>query len=113
MAALDFKDVRHQELRDALLQMYAAGLDEMLVKDYLLSKGFEGEVETLLSPHVLIHGAFAKPSASEEEARAGWREIFSRLQSAMGKDDVATAQNNLAEEMSEKAWQRLKMLKQL
>jgi len=112
LAALEFKDGRLHEVKEAILQFYADDiLDETPLNDYLLRKGFEDEIDILLSPHLLIHGAFAKSSASLEEARQGWKEIFNRIQSTLGKNDLKLAQNNLAEEMSEKAWQRLKMLK--
>jgi DNA primase len=111
-ASLNFKEARLHDLKDAILDFYAErSLDEMNLKDALLSKGFEVEVDAILSPHVLIHGAFAKPIAPLEEAREGWREIFNRIQHALGKDDLKAAQANLAEEMSENAWNRLKLLK--
>lgn len=111
-ASLDFKEARLHDLKDAILDFYAErNLDEMGLKDALLSKGFEAEMTKILSPQVLIHGAFAKPIASLEEAREGWREIFNRMQYALGKDDLKAAQATLAEEMSENAWNRLKMLK--
>ncbi len=112
LASLDFTDPRLHEMRDGMLKIYADDiLDEMPVKDYLLQEGFEEEVETLLSPHLLVHGAFAKSSAPLEDARQGWKEIFNRVQQTLGKHDLTLAQQDLAEEMSEKAWQRLKMLK--
>ena len=110
---IDFKDGRHQALRDALLQFYAENtLDEEALKPYLLYRGFEQEVETLLSPQVLIHGAFAQLSASKEEAYIGWKEIFNYLQMTQSYQDVKLAQNELAEDMSEKSWKRLKNLKE-
>lgn len=111
-ASLEFKEVHLHEMREAILSFYAEGiLNKIGLKDYLLHKGFENEVAAILSPQVLIHGAFAKSSASLEEAREGWREIFNRIQNTLGKNDLKAAQDHLAEEMSEKAWQRLKMLK--
>lgn len=113
LASLDFKETRYQELRDALLQIYAEKtLDVVGVKAYLLEKGFEQELAMLLDQRLLIHGAFAKASASFEEAYEGWKEIFKRLQSLRGDNDLQVAQRDLAEEMSPKAWQRLKLLKE-
>lgn len=111
-AFLEFKEERLHDLRDAILRFYAEGvLDEMDLKSYLIREGFESEVETVLSPQVLMHGAFAKPSASLEEAREGWREIFNRMQNALGNNDLKAAEDHLANEMSAEAWKRLKMLK--
>jgi len=111
-AFLDFKEARLHDVKEAILRFYAEGTQsEMDLKDYLHRKGFESEVTAILSPQILIHGAFAKPSASLEEAREGWREIFNRIQETLGKSDLKEAQDHLAEEMSESAWQRLKMLK--
>jgi len=112
LAFLEFKEGRFHEMREAILQFYANNSSqEESLKDFLLKDGFEGEIEKILSPQVLIHGAFAKASASFEEAREGWKEIFSRLESRSAKDDLRSAQDSLAEEMSPEAWQRLKMLK--
>ncbi len=112
LAGLDFQDARLHEVKEAILQLYGDdGLDEEPLKDYLLHKGFGDELDVLLSPHLLIHGAFAKSSASLDEAREGWKEIFNRMQRTLGKNDLKLAQDTLAEEMSDKAWQRLKILK--
>lgn len=112
LAFLEFKESHLHEVRDAILHFYAKEeLNERSLKDYLLSEGFENTLKTLLSPQVLIHGAFAMPSASFDEARDGWREIFNRIQKALGHNDLQEAQNQLANLMSAEAWERLKRLK--
>lgn len=112
LASLEFKEVRLHEMREAILRFYVEGkTDTQNLKDTLLHEGFEREVHAILSPQVLIHGAFAKSSASFEEAREGWREIFNRMQYTLGDNDLKKAQDHLADEMSAEAWQRLKMLK--
>jgi len=112
MASLDFKEAHLCDVKEALLRFYAERTsNEMDLKEYLLREGFESEMTAILSPQILIHGAFAKPSASLEEAREGWKEIFNRLQVFLGKNDLKEAQEHLAKEMSESAWQRLKMLR--
>lgn len=112
LASLDFRDPALHDVRNGILHFYAKShLDEMSLKDYLLQQGFEKEVEAILSSQVLIHGSFANPSVSSEEAREGWKEIFNRIQHILGKKDVKAAQELLAEEMSEEAWHRLKALK--
>jgi len=111
-ASLEFKEPCLHDLRNMILHFYADGtFGKMTMKDYLMQQGFEKEVETILSSHVLIHGSFALPSASIEEAREGWREIFNRIQNSLGKKDLKAAQEHLAEEMSQEAWHRLKALK--
>jgi len=112
LAFLELKNPRFHEIREAMLRFYTQNSSqEENLKDFLLKQGLSREVEELLSPQVLIHGAFAKPSASLEEAREGWKEIFNRIQHRGTKDDLRSAQNSLAEEMSDEAWQRLKVLK--
>jgi len=112
LASLELKEVRFHEMRDTILRFYAEGaLNEINLKDYLIREGFESEVDAILSPQVLIHGAFAKPQASLEEAGKGWREIFNSIQRTLGKNDIKAAQDFLADEMSTEAWHRLKMLK--
>lgn len=112
LASLEFKEAHLYAVRDRILDFYAErGLDEMNLKDYLLQQGFEKEVATILSSHVLIHGSFAQTSASLEEAHKGWKEIFNHIQHSLGKKDLKEAQEHLAEEMSQEAWLRLKALK--
>lgn len=113
LASLDFKEARYQDLRDALLHIYVEKtLDVAGVKAYLLEKGFEQEVTVLLDQKLLLHGAFAKASASFEDAFEGWKEIFKRLQGLRGDNDLNEAQRDLAQEMSPRAWERLKLLKE-
>lgn len=112
LASLDFTESHLHGLRDMILRLYAeGGLDEGAMKDYLLQQEFGKEVALILSANTLIHGAFAQASASLDEAREGWKEIYSRLQHNLGKKDLKMAQENLAEEMSQEAWLRLKELK--
>ncbi|MBS0271958.1 MAG: DNA primase [Proteobacteria bacterium] len=112
LAFLEFKETRLHEMREAILRFYGKGIGhKQSLKDALLSEGFEREVSEVLSPQVLIHGAFAKISASYEEAREGWREIFNRMQHTLGGNDLKSARDHLADEMSVEAWHRLKMLK--
>ncbi len=111
-AFLEFKGAGLQDIRDAMLRFYSeGGHKDMNLKEYLHHEGFDTELNDILSPPVLIHGAFAKESASLEEAREGWREIFNRIQTDLGKSDLKAAQDYLANNMSIEAWERLKMLK--
>lgn len=112
LAFLELKDPQLHEIREAMLCFYAKNnAPEENLKDFLCEQGLSREIEELLSPQVLIHGSFAKASASLEEAHEGWTEIFSRIQHRGTKDDLRKAQDSLADEMSEEAWQRLKVLK--
>lgn len=112
LAFLEFKEARLHEMREAILQFYANNTSqEEPLKDFLFKEGFEHEIERLLSPQILLHGAFAKASASFEEAREGWKEIFGRLEERSTKDDLRSARDSLAKEMSSETWQRFKMLK--
>ncbi len=109
---LEFKEPRLHEMRDIILRFYAEKtLNEISLKDYLLHHGFESEIEAILSPQILIHGAFAKPTASFEEVREGWKEVYNHIQQSLGKEDLKAAQEYLADQMSPQAWQRLKLLK--
>lgn len=112
LACLDFKEERLHTVKNAILHFYGEGdLDETAMKDYLLEQGFTREIEKILSSHILIHGSFALPHASLNEAREGWKEIFNHIQNKLGQKDITEAQENLAEEMSPEAWHRLKALK--
>lgn len=112
LASLEFNEPHLADIKNEILRFYGEGvLDERNMKDYLLQQGFEKEIDTILSSHILIHGSFAHSSASLEEARIGWREIFNHIQNNLGKNDLKAAQEHLAEEMSPEAWHRLKALK--
>ena len=112
LAAIDFQELSLRGVRDAMLAFYAEHTQHPdLMKESLLSQGFEKEVEMILSPQTLIHGAFAYATASEAQVREGWKEIFGRIQATLGRGDLTLAQAHLAHEMTDKAWQRLKMLK--
>lgn len=112
LACLDFKDARLNDVKNTILHFYGEGdLDEREMKDYLLGQGFTQEIEKICSPHILIHGSFALPRASLEEAREGWKEIFNHIQNKLGQKDLLDAQENLAEDMTPEAWHRLKALK--
>lgn len=112
LTSIEFKEPRLNDVREGILQFYGEdALGKMDIKDYLLQQGFKKEIEAILSSHVLIHGSFAHASASLEEARKGWEEIFNHIQNNLGKNDLKIAEELLAEEMSLEAWNRLKALK--
>ena len=112
LTSLEFKELRLHALRNEILFLYAEGpLDETHLKDYLIGRGFEKDIGTILSSQVLIHGSFALPTASHEAALEGWKEIFNRMQLNLGKKDLQEAQDHLAEKMPPEAWHRLKALK--
>lgn len=112
LACIEFKEPHLHDLRDKILDFYADGaFTDISMKDFLLQQGFERELETIFSKQVLIHGSFALSSAPLEEARAGWKEIFNRIQSNLEQKDIKIAQDHLAEDMSQEAWDRLKALK--
>lgn len=112
LAAADFQDSSLWDVKEAMLAFYGDhGEDQTSLREYLISQGFEGEIKRVLAPQTVIHGAFAHPHASQEEAHEGWKEIFGRTQAMLGRKDLSLAQAHLAQEMTEKAWQRLKMLK--
>lgn len=112
LASIEFIEPRLNDIRNGILQFYGEdAFGKMNMKDYLLQQGFEKEIETILSSHILIHGSFAHTSASIEDAREGWKEIFNHIQNNLGKKDLKVAEKLLAEEMSPEAWDRLKALK--
>ena len=111
-SCVGFQEQRLHEMREAILLFYAEHLSAKInLKEYLLHNGFENEVTAVLAPQILIHGAFASPSASLEDARNGWKELFNRIQGSLSKNDLKVAQDHLADKMSLDAWNRLKMLK--
>ncbi len=112
LAFLDFKEERLHDMREQILDYYAnQHAEKSTLKNFLIEAGFKTEIEGALSPSVLIHGAFAKSTATEEAALEGWKDIFNRIQQSLSKADLDIAKENLAQEMSIDSWNRLKMLK--
>jgi len=97
-------------LKKALVDAVAArpDLDREELKCHLSSKGFSGNLTSLLSPDIYLHGRFARPDADAEGARFGfdhlWREFRDQYQAV----DAALTGRDLAADMSENKLDRLK-----
>lgn len=112
LTLIDFKERSLHQVRECILEFYShAQANDVSLKDYLLGADLKDELEDILSPNVLIHGSFAEPSASYDEALKGWKDIICRFNQEHARADVKIAQDDLASNMSTESWNRLKMLK--
>jgi DNA primase len=110
---LQFDDPFLDKLRQDILEnvLYDPGLDAAALKRHLHGLGYSDDCDGLLGPATLGHAAFARPDASLEQARAGVRELLSRMGKHQLEEQLADAQQAVAAEFNETNWNRLASLR--
>ena len=101
-------------LREEALKTLAGevGLDSEALVNHLRNCGFSKALDELLSASVYNHAFFARPGASQEEARRGWEEAFGQLMKRNLQADIQMAERDLKENPTEETMNRLRALKQ-
>ncbi len=82
-------------------------LDTEAVNRHLCGQGFSGLLRGLLQSDVYVHGRFARPDASPEEARNGVQDILEGYRGRQAALEAEEAGRHLAETMTEEALARL------
>ncbi|PWC35474.1 DNA primase [Azospirillum sp. TSO22-1] len=106
------------ELRQALITILSAdsggdsGLDAAAVESHLSSAGFDTILASVLSESTYDHGRFARPEASDAEARRGWWPTWGHLHHRQVVAELREAEEALAREYSDEAYARLLALQQ-
>ena len=128
LAALHFRDKALEPLRAALVDFAAEldaedtekaaellepHLDSAALKRHLGEQGFSGVVESLQSRKVLGHGRFARPEATEEEARAGFALLLNKFRQQDARDELQKAASDLAKDLNEENLARLQAQQRL
>ena len=100
----DLDKLCHEILR---LHALNQDLDATTLKLHLIEGGFAKTVQGVLSPQVLTHAGFARVDADAEAARLGWLHIRDQFQQPHLKTQIAEAERNLAQDVTDEKWVRL------
>lgn len=112
---IDMSNKRLDLLRQAILNMGGAspGLDSAALQNHLKERGFEDELEAVLSEAVYVHAAFARPQADSAAALRGWRDTAAFLQKKEMWRELRAAGAALGQNMSAENEERLRALNEL
>ncbi len=109
VAALHLPDPRLDKLCHEILRLHALkpDLDATALRLHLSGSDYAGIVQGILSPQVMKHAAFARPEADAEMARRGWTHTRDQLQQRHLTQQVAQAERDFVEDVSDETWGRL------
>ncbi|MBU0799710.1 MAG: toprim domain-containing protein, partial [Alphaproteobacteria bacterium] len=109
---LNMSNKRLDLLRRDVLNLLGSesGLDAEGVLNHLKERGFEDELDLVLSESVYVHAAFARPRAESEKTLQGWRETIVFLQKKSVAQELKAAGAMLGQDMSEENEQRWRTL---
>jgi DNA primase len=82
-------------------------LDSGDLRCHLSEQGYTGILGEILSPQVYVHGRFARPEGSLDEARHGVEDILKAYRRRQAATEAEEAGRHLAEDMSEERLARL------
>ena len=82
-------------------------LDSEDLRCHLSEQGYSGILGEILSPQVYVHGRFARPDGSLDEARYGIEDILKAYRRRQAAAEAEEAGRYLAEDMSEERLARL------
>lgn len=102
--APDLDKLCHEILR---LHALNPDLDATTLRRHLTENGFGRAVQGVLSPEVLEHAAFAKADADADTVRVGWAATRDRLQRPHLDTEIAEAERDFAEDITDETWTRL------
>lgn len=109
LAHLELDDQFLDKLRREILEITEADpdLDAAGLAGHLKALGYSDTVNGLLGAEALSHAAFARPSATHSEARAGLIELVSRVGRGRLERQLADARRDAEAAMDETSWNRL------
>jgi DNA primase len=88
-------------------------LDTAGLKCHLSDQGYSGILGEILGPAVYVHGGFARPEGSLDEARNGVQDILKVYRRRLATSETEEAGRHLAEDMSEDRLARLEAKRRL
>jgi DNA primase len=99
LGGMTFGDARLDLLRQTAVMHIAQNpeLDFAALSAQLSAVGYAEEVANLLHPEVYQHAAFARPTASPDQATAGWDHTFALCQRAVLEADLERAELELVQ----------------
>lgn len=113
LGGLDFSSPELDKLRQETLQLSGIlPLDNAALVDQLKVRGHESVLRSVAARNILMHAPFARPEASAEDVRQGWREICRLYHRLPGMQaDVKEAGRAFAQSGSPEDTERLVNLK--
>ncbi len=88
-------------------------LDSEDLRCHLSEQGYPGILGEILSPQVYVHGRFARPEGTLDEARYGVEDILKAYRRRQAAAEAEEAGRHLAEDMSEERLARLEATRRL
>lgn len=88
LGQIKFNDPRFDQLRQECLFIFAhqsTGLETQALRTHLVEKGFQEELDMILSAQTFAHARFAKADAGLENARKGWQDIIRLMENQAQK----------------------------
>ncbi len=112
LGGMSLSDSRLDSLRQTALMHIAQNpdLEFSILHAHLAGQGFADELEKLLNLDIYVHASFARPSASADQAIAGWNHTFAMCQRVALEAELKRAEVELAENPSEQAFAAFKAL---
>jgi DNA primase len=106
---LDLPSGELDTLRQEILNVASQNpdLDSAMLKSQLKEAGLAAVLASLAEPSLYKLWPFSGPSASFDEAQAGWRHMATLFQRRRLEGEVAAARADLGRDMTEESWARL------
>ncbi|NNG02528.1 MAG: DNA primase [Inquilinus sp.] len=111
-ALLEIADGGLDRLRREMIAALSgpSALDSDSLRRHLCESGCAGGVDRLSSDRIYTLAPFARPTVSIDEARAGWHEVWRRLEARRTRDELRAAGSALGREPSEANLARVQAL---
>jgi DNA primase len=114
LGAMSFADSRLDSLRQTALMHIAQNpeLDFEALRAHLANLGFAEDLGNLLNSDIYVHAGFARPTASMDQATAGWDHTFAMCQRTDLEADFERAKAELEANPSDQTWATFMALKE-
>ncbi|MBY0511828.1 MAG: DNA primase [Rhodospirillaceae bacterium] len=114
LGGMSFADSRLDSLRQTALMHLAQNpeLDFEALRAHLANLGFAEDLGNLLNSDVYVHAGFARPTASMDQATAGWDHTFALCQRTDLEADFERAKAELEANPSDQTWATFMALKE-
>jgi len=102
---------RYDELRQAVLSIMAEAtiFSAGELQDLLRQKGFAALLAEILTPQIYIHAPFARQTSTQEEALAGWKEVWQRTVARRYLvAETGRAAETVRKELTQESWENFR-----
>ncbi|MFI4988747.1 MAG: toprim domain-containing protein, partial [Alphaproteobacteria bacterium] len=108
--ALELPAGELDKLRQEIIKTWAPDIDSGALKNHLMSSGYGGILDRVLTPEVYTAAPFANPALALAAAAKGWRHSYELLARRRARLEIDAAEREHAEQMSEESLTRLRAL---